>query len=237
MSIVAWMDRTFYPKYADNWDDKLFRDRIVAHLDPEKTVLDLGAGAGLVEEMNFKGLAKRICGVDLDPRVRQNPYLDDAKVADAENIPYDDCSFDLIFSDNVMEHIDNADRVFSEIYRLLRPGGYFMFKTPNKYHYMPMISRITPYGFHRFYNRLRGREGEDTFPTLYRVNCRKDVEALAAKHAFDIERLERIEGRPEYLRINCIPYAFGLLYERMVNSSDLFAPFRILLMATLRKPA
>ena len=55
--------------------------------------------------MNFRGLAARVCGVDLDPRVVDNPMLDEGKIADAGGIPYPDAAFDLVFADNVLEHL------------------------------------------------------------------------------------------------------------------------------------
>ena len=58
--------------YARNRGDPLFRERILQHLTPAAVILDLGAGAGIVQQMNFQGLAVRICGVDLDPRTVNN---------------------------------------------------------------------------------------------------------------------------------------------------------------------
>lgn len=122
-SIVDWLDRRFYPSFQRNWDDALFRERILDVIKPEDVVLDLGAGAGIVEAMNFKEKAIRICGVDLDPRVVDNPFLDEGRIADASQIPYDDDTFDLVFADNVFEHLDSPDTVLAEIYRVLKPGG------------------------------------------------------------------------------------------------------------------
>jgi hypothetical protein len=77
---VGWIDRTFYPGYGPNWDDALFREQVLRRLGPNLCLLDLGAGAGIVPQMNFRGLAARVCGLDPDPRVVDNPYLDEAKV-------------------------------------------------------------------------------------------------------------------------------------------------------------
>jgi len=122
-----------------------------------------------------------------------------------------------------------------KFFELLNRGGVFMFKTPNKYHYMPTIARITPHRFHQFVNRIRGRAEADTFPTRYRVNTKSDVVQFAKLAGFDVDVIERIEGRPEYLRMTVPTYLIGLLYERFVNSTDLFALLRILLIGTLRK--
>lgn len=234
-SVVEWIDSSWYSAYAKNWDDAMFRERIIAHIKPDSVVLDLGAGAGIVAQMNFTGLAQKVCGVDLDPRVVDNPMLHEGRVSDAGEIPWEDNVFDVVFSDNVFEHLDDPLSVYREVSRVLKPGGVLLFKTPNKWHYMPTIARLTPHGFHQFVNRLRGRAEADTFPTRYRTNTKGDVSRLAAEAGFAVERIERIEGRPEYLRMTWPTYLAGALYERVVNSTSILAPFRILLVGTLRK--
>jgi len=235
--MVDRLDRALYPEQSSNWDDCIFRDWVLSNLSPEAIILDIGAGAGIVQQMNFKGMVARVCGIDLDRRVECNPMLDEGKLSDAGHIPYPDGAFDVAFADNVMEHLANPMAVLGEVCRVLRPGGVFLFKTPNKTHYMPLIARMTPHRFHRFVNRLRGRAEEDTFPTLYRANTAADVRKLAAIAGLTVDRLERIEGRPEYLRITWPTYLLGAAYERVVNTFDFLAVFRVLLIAQLRKPA
>lgn len=234
--VSQWIDDNWYPNFAKNWDDTLFRERILAYLTSDSVVLDLGAGAGIVAQMNFKGRGKRVYGVDLDPRVVDNPMLNEGRVSDAGNIPYDDAMFDVVFSDNVFEHLDDPLTVYREVARVLKPGGVLLFKTPNKWHYMPTIARLTPHGFHRFVNRLRGRAEVDTFPTRYRSNTKSEVMRLARSAGLEVERVERVEGRPEYLRLAWPLYLIGAFYERLVNATSLLAPFRILLIGIVRKP-
>ena len=234
-SLTQFFDSKFYPNFQDNWDDILFREHILSNLRPDMKLLDLGAGAGIVAEMNFLGEAQKVCGVDLDARVISNPFLDEGRVSDAGEIPYPDGSFDLVFCDNVFEHLAEPQQVFLEVARVLKSHGVFMFKTPNKWHYMPAIASVTPHWFHQFINYLRGRAEVDTFPTLYRANTKGDVKKLAAETGFDVTCIRRIEGRPEYLRISALLYPVGLIYERIVNSSAMMEPFRILLIGSLRK--
>ncbi len=177
--MVERLDRVLYPGHARNWDDGIFRERILSHLHAGADVLEVGAGAGIVPHMNFRGMARRVCGIDVDPRVRENPMLDEGRVSDAGRVPYPDCSFDLVFTDNVAEHLSDPLAVFGEVHRVLRPGGVFLIKTPNKTHYMPLIARLTPHRFHQFINKLRGRAEQDTFPTLYRANTASDIRKLA----------------------------------------------------------
>jgi SAM-dependent methyltransferase len=230
------MDDHFYPSYRDNWDDEILRENILDRIYESSCVLDLGAGAGIVEQMNFKGIASRVCGIDPDERVLTNPCLDEGKVAFGEGVPYPDESFDLIFADNVLEHIPEPAKVFAEVFRLLRPGGIFLGKTPNKWHYMPLIARLTPHRFHKWVNKWRGREGVDVFPTKYQANTDRDIRKLALSAGLKVNQIQHIEGRPEYLRMSVITYIPGLLYERFVNSLSFLARFRVLLVIELQRP-
>jgi len=235
LTLIEHIDLAWYPDFKGNWDDWLFRERILTYLRPDSVVLDLGAGAGILPQMNFRGIAAYSCGVDLDPRVATNPMLDEGRVANAERIPFENGRFDIVFANNVLEHLDDPQNVFREVTRVLKLGGVFLFKTPNRRHYMPTLARLTPHRFHQYVNRLRGRAEVDTFPTVYRANTRKDVMRYATKSGMSVERLEYIEGRPEYLRMTWPTYVLGAAYERLVNTSEVFASFRILIIGTLRK--
>jgi len=234
--LISSLDQRWYPQSDSNWDDELFRRIVLTHVDASSVLLDLGAGAGIVKEMDFRGVARRICGVDLDERVLANPFLHEAKVGSAEAIPYGADEFDVVLADNVLEHLPEPEKAFAEIQRVLKPGGWFLAKTPNKWHYMPMAARLTPHAFHRYYNRLRGRQYQDTFPTRYRANTARRIRSLASGSGLIVDRITLIEGRPEYLRVHPLAYAAGFAYERLVNASRALEVLRILLIVELRRP-
>jgi SAM-dependent methyltransferase len=141
----------------------------------------------------------------------------------------------MIISDNVWEHVSNPTEFLSEAKRVLKKGGLYFAKTPNKYHYMTLIAMNTPHWFHEFYNSLRGRSHEDTFPTHYKLNSRFDIDKWAEKVGFEVTFFETYEGRPEYLKISSILYLFGVIYERVVNWSKFFEKFRVVSVVALRK--
>ena len=236
-ALTHWLDRTCYPKHGNNWDDEALRQRVLHRLRPTDTLLDIGAGAGRVTQMNFRGVAYKVIGIDPDPRVASNPHLDEGHIGFAEQLPFESGRFDVVVCDNVLEHLQEPANVLAEVHRVLKPGGLFLGKTTNKMHYMPLAARLSPTSFHRFFNRLRGRPPADTFPTLYRINSPNDVRRYAEKCGFQVTSISLLEGRPEYLRFSFPTYVMGLLYERLVNSSKLLANFRVVLIVELQKSA
>lgn len=233
--IIKFLDNCFYSNYKNNWDDLMFRKAVLKNVNKSSVILDIGAGAGIVQEMNFSKEVKEVHGVDPDERVVNNPNLTHGYIGTAENMDYfADNTFDLVICDNVLEHISDCDAFLNEVKRVLKPGCIFMAKTPNYYHYMPIIASLTPDCFHEFYNKLRGRTEDDTFPTLYRLNTKRSITKAAKKTDFSVKKISYAEGRPEYLRISFFTYLLGIIYERFVNIFRLNC-FKIILICELKK--
>jgi SAM-dependent methyltransferase len=236
VSLQETFDRRFYSSYADNWSALGYRDFVRRYLSPTASLLDFGAGRGAVPEHRFRGLVGRTSGVDIDTAVLENEFVDEARVmSPASPIPFDDNAFDLVISANVLEHVQDPDAVFAEIHRILKPGGFFLFQTPNRRHYVPTIARMTPHSVHMWVNGRRGVDDRDTFPTVYRANTPAAIRRLASRHSFSVDRLDTVEGRPEYLRHFGLLYPIGIVYERTVNSTPLFASFRVVMLGALKK--
>lgn len=236
MALKQAIDRIFYPNSADDWGHRAYRDFVLPYLTPETDLLDFGAGRGAKPMHRFRGLVRRVAGVDVDDAVYENPHVDEAKVfAPNGPIPYPDGSFDVVISAHVLEHVDDPVAVFREVSRVLRPGGMFVFQTPNALHYVPTMARLTPHAFHEWVNKRRGREDRDTFPTRYRANSPGRIRRLASETGFEVARLDLIEGRPEYLRAFPPLYPIGVAYERIVNSTEAFKAFRVSMLGALRK--
>lgn len=237
--ITRWMDRTLYPSYAHRWDDTQFREQILKSLDASASILDLGAGRGGKSQMNFRGLARHVAGTDVDAAVLNNPYLDEARLMDPTSlkIPFEDNYFDGVFCNSVIEHVTDIDCFMNEVHRVLKPGGWFWAKTPNRHHYVARIAGITPEWFHKFYNRLRGTQSRDIFATTYVCNEENAIATVVRRHGFDMVSLSIIEGRPEYLRIFAPMYFVGFLYERLVNKFESLKKFRCVILFHVVKPS
>ncbi|MBI2065069.1 MAG: class I SAM-dependent methyltransferase [Candidatus Yanofskybacteria bacterium] len=86
-----------------------------------------------------------------------------------EKIPLPDNSFDLVYSQSVLEHVADVTRVLSEAYRILRPGGVIYIETPNylwpiEQHYRILFPPLLPKSLAHLYLKLRGKNpaGIDT---------------------------------------------------------------------------
>lgn len=229
------LDRCWYPQHGDRWDIAQFRHEVLALLKPGMTVLDLGAGRGALPELNFLGLGATIWGADIDSVVETNPNLDGYFITTTTELcGVPDQSVDLLISCSVLEHVSAPEELLKEIHRVLKPAGSFLAKTPNKFHYMPLIATLTPTWFHKLYNQWRGREEADTFPTLYRLNTRGAVRRFAKRSGLTSKRIWTVEGRPEYLRLTPVTYLIGMAYERTVNALRLHAFKGVLFLHLVR---
>lgn len=95
-----------------------------------KDVLEIGVGLGADHEC-FARSGARLRGIDLTDRAiwhtsRRLGFAgleSELSVADAENLPFEDSSFDLVYSWGVLHHSPDTEKAVSEVLRVLRPGG------------------------------------------------------------------------------------------------------------------
>jgi len=231
VTTIGSLDRRYYPDYVD--EHTRFDTLIRAHLRPGMNVLDAGAGRGVMYPYDYREIVGRMAGADTDPRVTENPNLTDAAVADLARLPYEDGTFDLVFSKYVFEHLDRPSAVMRELRRVMRPGGHLLIHTPNRWHYVAMFATVTPTRFHAWFNAKRGRVGADTFPTRYRANDRRTLERLGAATGFRVVGVDLLETKPDYLYFHPLAYRAGIAYERVVNRWPSLARFRVQIIADL----
>jgi SAM-dependent methyltransferase len=105
-------------------------------LRTEDKILEIGCGIGtVVNELSKKG--HDVIGIDISSEAIEygrNKYGDiHLEVQAAETLPYEDGSFEVVLSFDLFEHIVEIDKHISEVKRMLCPGGYYLFQTPNRY--------------------------------------------------------------------------------------------------------
>jgi arsenite methyltransferase len=106
----------------------------LGRLEPGARVLDVGSGAGTdsLVAAQMVGAAGNVTGIDMTPEM-----LETARAAademgaknvefvesEAERLPFADGSFDVVISNGVIDLVPDKDAVFSELFRVLAPGG------------------------------------------------------------------------------------------------------------------
>ena len=185
---------------------EVYAGLVRSQLRPDSRVLDLGCGrGGLVEQLNHP--LELITGLDPDLSSLREHRLAQVQPSMARvngasrRPPFAAASFDLVFASWVLEHMAEPLVDFREIGRVLRPGGVFLFITPNKRHPLIGLNRLTGRigGLQqRLVERLYGRAAADTYPAYYRANSQAQIDFLARRADMEMVRIEAITD-PTYL--------------------------------------
>ncbi|HVZ94377.1 MAG TPA: class I SAM-dependent methyltransferase [Phycisphaerales bacterium] len=107
--------------------------RVLArHLAPSShgRVLDVGAGAGALSlKMHKAGYKVSAC--DLVPDIFRCVGIECREVDAHGVMPFENNQFDAVVAIELVEHLDGHRKLFSEAARVLKPGGFLLFSTPN----------------------------------------------------------------------------------------------------------
>jgi SAM-dependent methyltransferase len=215
-----------------------FHSMCTAHIPSGSNILEIGAGRSNPTSRYLSSLG-RLYGVDIDPVVRSNDALLEAHVLATNAYPFADACLDACVSNYVLEHIQDPTAHLSEIGRVLRPGGVYVFRTPNLYHGITLFSRLTPHWVHEaIANRLQNlaEDAVDPYPTYYRLNSRGAIRRAAVQARLFIRELRMVEKEPRYGMASKALCLGLILYERVVNSSALFAALRVNIFGVLERP-
>ena len=151
--------------------------------------LDVGCGRDIFPS-NLAGAralattARCLVGVDPDDNVRENELLTahfQGVIEDFETTR----KFDLLTMRMVAEHVVHADCCVRKLAELTHEGGLVVIYTPWRWAPMSIAAAAVPFSWH---NRLKriiwDTEEQDTFPTAYRMNTRRDLARLFEDNGF-----------------------------------------------------
>ncbi len=128
-----------YPDYSNTYGHYNDAQGLLSYarwLPRQSRILEIGAGGGFtliaLRDLGFR----RTVGLDLTATtleaMRQRLDGTPLVAADAEELPFADGSFDAVLSSDLIEHLPNLDRHLASVARVLRPGGCYLIKTPNR---------------------------------------------------------------------------------------------------------
>jgi SAM-dependent methyltransferase len=141
----------------------------------QKKILEIGSGYGMVLAMGRKRFNAEMFGLEPSEQfqgafsvcrellIQYNLSPQIIKKGVGENIPYEDNQFDIVYSSNVLEHVQNPGKVIAEAIRVLKPGGISVFIVPNygswwEGHYGFYILPHSPRWAISLLARMRGRD-------------------------------------------------------------------------------
>jgi arsenite methyltransferase len=137
----AWAEDLDYPDLLANVPDASVRSFAgvanpfsLGRLQSGEHVLDLGCGAGAdtLVAAQMVGPSGGVTGIDMTPEMLAKARASAAAMgatnvrfveSEAEALPFDDASFDVVISNGVIDLVPDKDAVFDEIFRVPRPGG------------------------------------------------------------------------------------------------------------------
>ncbi len=150
----------------------------------EARILDMGAGTGNgIVAFHLLG-ASHCFGIDIEmnglglrlaqSRLRRHRIPDNLTAASGMALPFYDETFDIAFSHNVIEHVEDLFSYLKEMYRVLKPRGIGLIGTPNRVrpldgHFNLWFAPWLPNRLLRFYATLRGRHKGKLWDTYWRT--------------------------------------------------------------------
>lgn len=116
-----------------------------------RRVLDIGSGEGF-GSYYFYLKGANVFGLDLAPEVvgysnkKYGTKNLEFILGDATELPFEDESFDYVAGMDLIEHVEDVDKLCSEVKRVLKPGGFAYMLTPN--YLINLVRRGCMYPFH-----------------------------------------------------------------------------------------
>lgn len=174
----------------------------------DKRVLEIGCGHGGMQLALTRAGAKEAVGIDVDAaaigfaeqRLRDEPQVK-VSVGDAQEIPAEDSSFDVVVSSAAFEHVHDVEAMLREIERVLRPGGFLYAQfSPTWWHYNgPHLIKCVsvPWAHVLFSDRtllnvLEHYRAEERFPRSYLDEKIEDFQRMGR---LSLRKFRRAVGR------------------------------------------
>jgi len=236
---VQALKRRWFSTTPNDW--QTYHALIESRLAPGMHVVEIGPGRGRIAPFDWKAWpAIRLTGLDPDPSAAENPFLSRFELL-RPGLPWpvEDGSADLVIARYVLEHVADPDDFLANVARVLKPGGAFLFLTPNRRHPAILASRAMPIALHRkILARTRALDPSDVFPTFYRMNHEGAVRRLAAKAGLEVDSILVRELEPVgYLEFALPAWLAGLAYYLGARATRLDRLFGLTMIGSLRRPS
>lgn len=227
-------DQIFNPKQKPSAILKREVLRLVSH---ESTIVDIGCGRKAEFLHSLSSYVKTAYGIDLE--IHKTIVDGNMQImhGDAEAIPLDDHSVDVITLIDVVEHLRNPTRVFLECERVLKPGGSLVLMTPNKFYPPILVGRALPHRIRKWANlRITGTHSEETYPSYYKANSAGKLFNIGSSVGLRVVSVEYLSDHPAYFMFSTFFYRCASAIELHVLKREAFRWFRQRILCHFIKP-
>ena len=181
-------------------------------------ILNVGAGESIVLENSILSITndKFFCDrMDISDCSVKHPNVDECFITSVESMPEIKSNlYDLAFANYVLEHVADLKKASSEIYRILKPLGYFITSLPNTSAPEFILSKYTPAKFHQF---IRGKgEGSHAHETQYAYKNIDEFVSIFEKY-FSVIEIRYWSNTLGYLYKFPVVNIISRLYDKAVN--------------------
>jgi len=206
---------------ATSWWRAIELEVVLRHGLPRGAGLDLGCGDGKLMRILLDASpgSASLVGVDVDPLETRDAMASGVyqrvHTAPGDRLPEHAASFDFVFSNSVLEHIDDLEPVIAEVARVLRPGGAFLFTVPARGFHDCLAGPVFPWS-----ERQRYLERIDRRCAHRRYWDQAQWRACLGRHGIELSHAIPYLTAPEAQRWETLSrFTAGLLYaiagERM----------------------
>jgi SAM-dependent methyltransferase len=161
-----------------------------------RCAVDIGCGDGLSDHpqaqeeslRHIRAMVDELWGIEPDPAIQpRHGLFENFQHATIETAELPPDHFDLAYSYFVMEHVSDPIAFLNAVFRCLKPGGVYLFLTPNGRHYFARIAKL----MHQvkleewLLRKVVGSHVENYhYPVQYRCNFPNQIRRLAAAAGF-----------------------------------------------------
>ncbi len=229
------------------WNQVTYGKLVLRHLRSTTQWLDVGCGWRVLGkdldpmENLLLGSAGRVVGIDPEfASLSKHRNLKLRCVSHMKALPFSAGSFDLVTSNMVVEHLPDPRSAFADVARVLRPGGLFILHTPNLVNYAVFLNHTLGRWLPRDWvlraiKQGERREAQDVFPTFYRANSARHLNALAKSVGLSVESLSALPPPQPFSRFFAPLALVQILLMRLMLTKP-FRGYGATLLVAIRKP-
>ncbi len=214
----------------------IYTNTIRQYLNMDSTVIDIGCGRNAAELKNLTEFSHELVGLDVVDFNKNDAEKLHLIKNNVHNLSVQNSIADLVISRSVLEHLHDPLSVYSEVFRVLKRKGHFIFLTPNSKDYSAVISKLISNRYHaRIVSKTEGRDSYDTFPTYYRSNSYTSIKQCSDSAGFKIVSFSYFGQYPSYFVFSPLLFMLGTLYDKFICKYDFLKIFRGWILAVLQK--